>query len=253
MYNDTFAQLLITSNISVKERVHTNRCISAHCMWLSLQSMHESKSHLILTTHLCMLMNTVTAEDNNIMEHLTKLKHSWDQLSLFGDDNYRMSKFLFKCIIASSLPESWDQFTDQYVTGQLDLVDTDPRKHIDMQQFIGIIKQEHKRRQSCKPMVSKLPKQALLSLGHNTSKVLLANRISGNMNNYNRASSSWTHCRICHRDNHNISKCLYRGKPKCTYCGYFGHKTSKCWDADPSKRPHDEGGRRNRYRLNKRA
>ena len=81
--------------------------------------------------HLCTLMNTVAAEDNNIMEHLTKLKHSWDQLSLFRDDNYQVSKFLFKHIIASSLPESWDQFTDQYVAGQLDLIDTDPRKHID--------------------------------------------------------------------------------------------------------------------------
>jgi len=253
MYNDTFAQLLITSNISVKERVHTNRCTSAHRMWLSLQSMHKSKSHLILTTHLRMLMNTIAAEDDNITEHLTKLKLSWDQLSLFGDDNYCVSEFLFKHIITSSLPESWDQFTDQYVAGQLDLVDTDPRKHINMQQFIGIIKQEHKRRQLRKPVASKLPEQALLSLGHDTSKVPLANCISGNANNYNCASSSWTRCRICHHDNHDISKCLYRGKLKCTYCGYFGHKTSKCWDADPSKRPHDEGGRRNCYRSNKRA
>jgi len=35
-YNDIFTQLLIMSNISVKERVHTNRCTSRHCMWLSL-------------------------------------------------------------------------------------------------------------------------------------------------------------------------------------------------------------------------
>jgi len=253
MYNDTFAQLLITSNISVKERVHTNGCTSTHCMWLSLQSMNESKSHLILTMHLRTLMNTIAAEDDNITEHLTKLKHSWDQLSLFGDDNYCVSEFLFKRIIASSLPESWDQFTDQYVAGQLDLVDTDPRKHIDTQQFIGIIIQEHERRRSRKPLASKLPNQAFLSLGRDTSKLLLANRISGNANGYNHASSSRTRCQICHRNNHNISKCLYRGKPKCTFCGYFRHKTSKCWDADPSKRPQGNGGRRNRYRLNKRA
>ena len=179
-YNDTFAQLLITSNISVKERVHTNGCTSAHHMWLSLQSMHESKSHLILTMHLRILMNTITVEDNNITEHLTKLKLSWDQLSLFSDDNYHVSKFLFKRIIASSLPESWDNFTDQFVAGQLDLVNTDPRKHIDTQQFIGIIKQEHKCRQSHKPMASKLPKQALLSLRRDTSRLPLASRISGN-------------------------------------------------------------------------
>jgi len=253
MYNDMFTQLLIMSNISVKECVHTNGCTSTHHMWLSLQSMHKSKSHLILTTHLCMLMNTIAAEDNNVTEHLTKLKHSWDQLSLFSDNNYCVSEFLFKHIITSSLPESWDQFTDQYIAGQLDLVDTDPRKHINTQQFIGIIIQEHKCRQSCKPLVSKLPNQALLSLGCNPSKLPLANHISGNTNGYNHTSSSWTHCQICHHDNHNISKCLYRGKPKCTFCRYFGHKTSKCWDADPSKCPQGNGGRRNHYRLNKRA
>ena len=253
IYNNRFAQLLITSNISVKEQVHTNGCMSAHRMWLSLQSMHESKSHLILTTHLRALMNTIAAEDNNITEHLTKLKHSWDQLSLFGDDNYHVSEFLFKHIIASSLPESWDQFTDQHVAGQLDLVDTDPRKHIDMQQFIGIIKQEHERRQSHKPVASKLPEQAHLSLGHDTSRLPLTSHISGNANKQNRASSLQTRCRICNRDNHDISKCFFKGKPKCTMCGYFGHKTSECWDADPSKRLRDEGGRRNRYRSNKRA
>ena len=109
-YNDTFAQLLITSNISPMEKVHTNGCPTSNRMWLSLQSMHKSKSHLILTMHLCTLMNTTAAEEDNIPEHITKLKQCWDQLSLFGDTNYCVSKFLFKRIITSSLPESWDQF-----------------------------------------------------------------------------------------------------------------------------------------------
>ena len=103
-YNDTFAQLLISSNIAPSERVHTNGCPTSNCMWLSLQSMHESTSHLILTTHLCTLMNTTAAEGDNITEHISKLEQCWDQLSLFGDTNYRVSEFLFKCIIASSLP-----------------------------------------------------------------------------------------------------------------------------------------------------
>jgi len=188
-YNDTFTQLLITSNISPTEKVHTNGCPTSNYMWLSLQSRHESKSHLILTTHLCTLMNTTAAEEDNIPEHIAKLKQCWDQLSLFSDTNYCVSKFLFKQIIAFSLPESWDQFTDQFVAGQLDFVDTDPRKHINTQQFIGILMQEYKRRKSRKLGVSKLPKQALLSLGCNTNRLLLANRISGNPNNQNHASS----------------------------------------------------------------
>ena len=73
-YNDMFAQLLITSNIAPSERVHTNGCPTSNHMWLSLQSMHESTLHLILTTHLHTLMNTTTAEGNNITDHISKLK-----------------------------------------------------------------------------------------------------------------------------------------------------------------------------------
>jgi len=45
-YNDTFAQNLITTNISPREKVYTNGCPTSHRMWLNLQSMHKSTSHL---------------------------------------------------------------------------------------------------------------------------------------------------------------------------------------------------------------
>src|SRR5260221_4667577 len=144
--------------------------------------MHESKSHLlILTTHLHTLMNTITADDDNIPEHLTRLKHCWDQLSLFGDTNYRVSEFLFKRIIASLLLESWDQFTDQYVASQLDFVDMDPRKHIDTQRLIGILKQEYEQRQSRKPGAIKFSKQALSAQTgrRDNFRPSLASRITG--------------------------------------------------------------------------
>jgi len=251
-YNDTFTQLLITSNISVKERVHTNGCTSAHRMWLSLQSMHKSKSHLVLTMHLCMLMNTVAAEDDNITEHLTKLKHCWDQLSLFGDKNYCVSEFLFKRIIASSLPESWDQFTDQFIASQLDFVDTDPRKHIDTQQFIGIIKQEHKRRQSRKPAASKLPEQAMYIHRRDNAKLPLASRISGNAHNQRRSPPSKKYCNTCQRTNHWTSQCRFAGKPKCEECGRFGHTSDKCWNTAGNKHPFERSNKGDSY-SNKRS
>ena len=206
-YNNTFAQLLITSNISPAERVHTNRCLTANCMWLSLQLMHKSKSHLVLTTHLCMLMNTTTSEDDNIPKHISKLKQCWDQLSLFRDTNYQVSKFLFKCIITSSLPESWDQYTDQFIAGQLDFINTDPKKHIDTQQFIGILKQEYERQQSRKPGATKPINQAMLAHGHNNTKPPLASQITSNTYNQNRATSSQMYCRICKHTNNYASKC----------------------------------------------
>jgi len=206
-YNDIFAQLLITSNIAPLERVHTNGCPMSNCMWLSLQSMRESTSHLILTTHLHMLMNTTMVEDNNIPEHISKLKQCWDQLSLFGDINYWVSKFLFKRIIASSLPESWDQYPNQFVAGQLDFVNTDPKKNIDNQQFIGILKQEYKWHQSCKPRATKSSKQALIAHSHNNARPPLASQISGNMYNQNCTLPLQTCCRICRLINHYMHDC----------------------------------------------
>ena len=208
-YNDTFAQLLITSNIAPLERVHTNRCPMSNRMWLSLQSMHESTSHLILTTHLHMLMNTTAAEDDNIPEHISKLKQCWDQLSLFMDTNYRVSEFLFKRITISLLPESWDQFTDQFVAGQLDFFDTDPKKNIDNQQFISYIKPEYEQRQSCKLGVTtgKSSKQALIAHGHNNARPPLASWITGNSYNNNHTLPPQMRCRICQLTNHYTHDC----------------------------------------------
>jgi gag-polypeptide of LTR copia-type len=240
VYNDTFAQLLINSNIANTERIYTNGCTSAHHMWTNLQSMHESKSHLILTTHLRTLMNTIATEDDNIPEHLTKLKHCWDQLSLFGDTNYRVSEFLFKRIIASSLPESWDQFTDQFVAGQLDFVDTDPRKHIDSQQFIGILKQEYERRQSRNPGAIRFSKQALFSQNgrRDNARPSLHSRITGTT--YNQDPPS-LFCKICERTNHTVVNCRFKGKPKCGQCGKFGHTTDKCWNNGGDRRQGNKG------------
>lgn len=82
-------------------------------------------------------------------EHLTKLKHIWDHLHLFRDQNCLISDSLFKLIIAASLPASWDKFTDPYVAGPLgeDEPDTDPRKRSDSQQFIGILIRDSELRQ----------------------------------------------------------------------------------------------------------
>ena len=220
-------------------------------MWTNLQSIHKSKSHLVLTMHLHTLMMTITTEESDITEHLTKLKNCWDQLSLFGDTNYRISEFLFKCIIVSSLPESWDQYTDQFVAGQLDFVDTDPRKHVDIQQFIDFIKQEYKHRLSRKSRVVKTPEQALY-VQCNNAKALLTSCISGNASNQRHFSSSPMYCKICKCTNHDASKCWYRGKPKCKDCSMLGHTADKCWQMGKNGNASNSGGNRNNYHSRRR-
>jgi len=166
-------------------------------------------------------------------------------------NNYRISEFLFKHIIASSLPESWDQYTDQFVAGQLDFVNTDPKKNINNQQFIGILKQEYERCQSCKSRATKSSEQALFAHGHDSAKPPLASWITSNTYNQN-CTLPPTHCRICRLTNHYTCDCRFKGKLKCTTCGRFGHKTKDHCNAGTGKRAHDNDGRGNRYNSNKR-
>jgi hypothetical protein len=122
--------MLIDTNITTEEKMHISNCFTTNAMWINLQSTYESTNRLILTGHLHALISLINQEGTNIVEHLYQLKYCWDQLWKFGDKNYCISKTLFKGLIASSLPPSWDQFTNPYVAGQLDEEMTDPEKLI---------------------------------------------------------------------------------------------------------------------------
>ena len=138
--------MLIDTNIVPKEKMHISNCYMAHAMWTNLKSIHASTNRLMLTGYLCALVALSNQEGTNIVDHLYWLKYCWDQLQKFRDKNYCISETLFKGLIASSLPPSWDQFTDPYVAGQLDEEMMDPKKLITSQEFIGLICQEVERR-----------------------------------------------------------------------------------------------------------
>ena len=58
------------------------------------------------------------------------------------DDDFKISDNQFKVLISSSLPPAWDVFTEAYVGRRKDIPETDPKKLMSSQQFIGIIKEE---------------------------------------------------------------------------------------------------------------
>ena len=181
VYNDTFMRMLIDTNIAPEEKMHISNCFTAHAMWTNLKSIHESTNHLMLTGHLRALVALTNQEGTNIVDHLYRLKYCWDQLRKFGDKNYRISETLFKGLIASSLPPSWDQFTNSYVAGQLDEETTDPKKLITSQEFIGIIHQEAERHDMHALGSIVFPEQlALVQSGKKSGpKPPLATQISG--------------------------------------------------------------------------
>jgi len=240
-YNDTYAQMLITNNIAPAEKVHTNGAPTAHRMWTNLQAMHESTNRLVLTGYLRPLM-TVASEGVNIAKHLGKLKRQWDQLDMFSVYNQQIADTLFKCIIASSLPPSWDNFTDPYVAGQVDEVTTDPKKLINSQQFLGIIRQEAERRLSTRQAqggaTTMYPEQATYAQRPDNPKPPLSNRIAGvSPDTQSRQSSSTRRrCKHCHCEGHKTSKCWFLGKYKCSKCNLFGHGTKKCRTPGPENK-----------------
>ncbi len=145
-YNDAYAKMLITNNITPAEKIHTNGAPTANRMWTNLQTMHESTNRLVLTGYMRNLM-VHAPEDVNVTEHLGKLNIHWGQVQSFLVYNQKIADTVYKCIIASSLPPAWDGFTDPYVAGKFDEVSDDPKKMMDSQQFIAIIRQEAERKQ----------------------------------------------------------------------------------------------------------
>ena len=106
-WNDNYAQVIIMNNISQEETVHVGQCRTANLMWNSLEVVHESKGHQTIIAIICNLFHTVAKDNTNISEHLGRLKTYWERINLIGD-NKKITDLLFKIIISSSLPASWD-------------------------------------------------------------------------------------------------------------------------------------------------
>jgi len=104
-FNNAYAKLCIDNNTAPSEKVHTQGCTTAHKMWENLKSMYESTDY----------MEIRATEGTHIPEHLSKLKKSWDKLTLFSDHNKLMGDAFFKRVIVQSLPRSWNAFTNPFV------------------------------------------------------------------------------------------------------------------------------------------
>ena len=233
-FNDTYAQVIITNNISSTEMVHVSQCTTAQAIWESLEAVHESKGHQTIVSIIRNLFHTKAEEDSDINEHLNKLKQYWERINQMNEEDFRISDVLFKIIISSSLPLSWDTFTESYVGGRKGITEIDPKKLMGSQQFIGILKEEYLQRQlrADKGEVN----QAY------TQKRSLQNRL-----NSKPGTNSDMSCKHCGRNNHNTPDCKHLGKSKCSICGKFGHTDDKCWNKGKGKRKNDKedsGGNR---------
>ena len=127
-YNDNYAQVLIMNNISSTEMVHVGKCKTAKAMWDSLEAVHESKGHQMIVSIIQNLFHTKADEDSDINNHLTQLKNYWERINQMDKENFKISDVLFKIIISSLLPLSWDTFTESYMGGRKGIIKTDLKK-----------------------------------------------------------------------------------------------------------------------------
>ena len=217
-WNDNYAQVIIMNNISQEEMVHVGRCRTANLMWNSLEAVHESKGHQTIIAIIRNLFHTVAKENTNISEHLGRLKTFWERINLIGDNNFKITDLLFKIIISSSLPASWDSFTEAYVGGYSGINSNDPKKLLNSQQFIGILKEEFLHREEHSQTADTV-NQVI------TVRKPLARHIA--TTNSNEAEVA---CKQCEKAGHLTQNCIYLGKSKCPKCNKF--HTNDCWKCE---------------------
>ena len=229
-FNDNYAQVMIINNITQDETVHVSQCLTAKAMWDSLEAIHETKGHQTIVSIIRNLFHTKANEESNIGEHLNLLKKYWERINQLDESDFKISDVLFKVIISSSLPLSWDAFTESYVGGRKGVTETDPKKLMGSQQFIGILKEEYLQRQ--------LRSDKGEIVNYVNHKRSLENRISPASG---PSKYSGEPCKHCGKDNHDTIHCKHLGASRCSICGKFGHTEDRCWERDKGKRKNGRG------------
>jgi hypothetical protein len=124
--NDNYAKHLITQNVA----------------WKNLEAIYEDKSQETAVAIIPNLWHTTAEEEDDIGEHLTTLKKYWERLNLVDDGNFKILEIQFKIAIVSSLPPTWDGFTQPYISIRKG-DNTDPKLSATSQELIGVLKEEY--------------------------------------------------------------------------------------------------------------
>ena len=208
-YNNTCTQICITNNVSNELNVHTEGCSNAHEMWKTLKGMFKTPSQQDYTEQLRVIFETRATEGTNILDHLIKLKQTWNKVHIFSKKRKLLDDTLFKHIIVSTLPCSWDKYTRPYVQGCIDETNRDLNRHIDSQALIGLIKQKYKADKSCRKKEATTSKNGNGNCNNGSCSNMNCNNSSSNDNH---TPYEEKHCKHCGRDSHYTCKCCYLDK-----------------------------------------
>jgi hypothetical protein len=79
-FNDTYAKVLIANNVTTTQMMYISQSRTAHESWSNLEAIHDAKSHQTTIGIIRNLYRSTAEEDDNISDHLNKLKLYWERI-----------------------------------------------------------------------------------------------------------------------------------------------------------------------------
>jgi len=240
--NDNYAKHLLTLNISTTKMMNLGWPGTSFKCWKQLLTLYKNKTHNTIITFTCNLHQLWAVNGDNIPKHLVQLRQYFLWINLTANPDFKISDAQFKVIISSTLPQSWDTFTGDYVGQRTDIVKTNPKKLMTSQEFISIIHKEYIRRTGWAE--DKSTNFAIQKPCFKPPKPNLTQRISNNTKNNNK---KW--CSHCKHNNHNDADCHFlNNTPLCSFCRMKGHIDKFCWKK--RKKEKDENGKKRKSEGN---
>jgi hypothetical protein len=131
-FNDKYAAMIICDNITTVQKIHVSQDNTAHEVWRNLEMIHEVTGNTTIITWIWTLFRCIMDEGDDIKGHLNSLKVIWEQINLLSADDFMISDLLFKIVISSSLPPSWDSYMQAYIAETWRHATHDPFKNMNL-------------------------------------------------------------------------------------------------------------------------
>jgi gag-polypeptide of LTR copia-type len=243
--NNAHACVIIVSNLGEGQLMHTNPCNTSHKMWEALHSVHEQCGHQTAMNYIRTLFKALASNNQEIPCHLSMIKDTWEKVNVLSGEHFSFLDQFFKLVIASSLPPTWDPFTDLYMGSETGIYNNDLRHTMSSQEFLGVIISECKCYQvhteiyysGDTPYQNPRGRQPSRG-GYGRGQTPLTYRTSDNPSTTRPSSSASTSsCKLCKKTGHSTDNCSRWGQNLCTFCHKLGHAEEECWTKDKDKRP----------------
>ena len=197
-----------------------------------------------------MLFKCNMEDGDDILEHLSNLRVILEQIHALSAQEFKISDLFFKVIISSSLPPSWDNFTQAYIAKTRCHATHDPFRNMSSTEFIGVIKSEAKRRlrrltlaqnthsafgSSTRRRKGKGRASSPLLLKQITQEV--TQKVQGIKlgDTENHVDDDKLFCKCCTKPGHKTDDCYLWNRKKCIHCDKFNHTSEDCYFKDKLK------------------